>query len=298
VIKDGDRVLLYGEDGKKLLVKVESGKSKGTHLGVIEFDSIIGKNFGDVVTIGKTNKSYYLLPPTYIDNIFSMKRKTQIIYPKDSSYILMKLDIKPGTKVIDTGVGSGAMCAAIARLVGTEGKVYAYERREDFHKLATQNLTEWGLIDRVDLKLRDISMGFDERNVEALLLDVPDPENYIETCWQALGGGGRMGVICPTVNQVSMVLEKMYELPFIDVEVWESLMRQYKPYPNRLRPVDRMVAHTTFLVFARKVNAFIHKEETKQDISPETNENVIKNHDSNSELSSFSDFSEFENKEI
>ena len=275
MIKDGDRVLLYGEDGKKFLVKVEAGKSKGTHLGVIEFNNVIGKNFGDVIKIGKTNKSYYLLPPTYIDDIFSMKRKTQIIYPKDSSYILLKLDIKPGVRVIDTGVGSGAMCAAMARLVGPEGKVYAYERREDFHKLATQNLIEWGLIDRVELKLRDISMGFDETNVDALLLDVPDPENYIEICWQALGGGGRIGVICPTVNQVSMVLERVYELPFIDVEVWESLMRQYKPYPNRLRPVDRMVAHTTFLVFARKVNAFIHQEpyqnqqekDTKSDIS-------------------------------
>jgi len=264
LIKDGDRVLLYGEDGTKFLVKVEAGKKKGTHLGVVEFDSIIGMNYGDIVKIGKTNKSYYILPPTYIDDIFSMKRKTQIIYPKDSSYILLKLDIKPGKRVIDTGVGSGAMCAAMARLVGENGKVYAYERREDFYNLATQNLTEWGLIDRVELKLRDISMGFDETNIDALLLDVPDPENYIQQCWQALAGGGMMGVICPTVNQVSMVLEKMYELPFIDVEVWESLMRQYKPYPNRLRPVDRMVAHTTFLVFARKVNSFIKTEEIEQ----------------------------------
>jgi len=266
LIKDGDRVLLYGEDGTKFLVRVEAGKKKGTHLGVVEFDTIIGKNYGDVITIGKTNKSYYLLQPTYIDDIFSMKRKTQIVYPKDSSYIVMKLDIKPGSRVIDTGVGSGAMCAAIARLVGNEGKVYAYERREDFYKLATQNLTEWGLIDRVELKLRDIAFGFDETNVDALLLDVPDPENYIQVCWEALGGGGRIGVICPTVNQVSMVLEKMYELPFIDVEVWESLMRQFKPYPNRLRPVDRMVAHTTYMIFARKVNAFVKiKEESSKE---------------------------------
>ncbi len=281
LIKDGDRVLLYGEDGTKFLVRVEAGKKKGTHLGVVEFDTIIGKNYGDVITIGKTNKSYYLLQPTYIDDIFSMKRKTQIVYPKDSSYIVMKLDIKPGSRVIDTGVGSGAMCAAMARLVGNEGKVYAYERREDFYKLATQNLTEWGLIDRVELKLRDIAFGFDETNVDALLLDVPDPENYIQVCWEALGGGGRIGVICPTVNQVSMVLEKMYELPFIDVEVWESLMRQFKPYPNRLRPVDRMVAHTTYMIFARKVNAFVKiKEESSKEQTKET-EPIIQSENTN-----------------
>lgn len=286
LIKDGDRVLLYGEDGTKFLVRVEAGKKKGTHLGVVEFDKIIGKNYGDAITIGKTNKSYYLLQPTYIDDIFSMKRKTQIVYPKDSSYIVMKLDIKPGSRVIDTGVGSGAMCAAMARLVGNEGKVYAYERREDFYKLATQNLTEWGLIDRVELKLRDIVFGFDETNVDALLLDVPDPENYIQVCWEALAGGGRIGVICPTVNQVSMVLEKMYELPFIDVEVWESLMRQFKPYPNRLRPVDRMVAHTTYMIFARKVNAFVKiKEESSKEQMKEPEPIIqIENTNENAEI--------------
>jgi tRNA (adenine57-N1/adenine58-N1)-methyltransferase len=259
LIKPGDRVVLYGEDGKKFIIRVEEGGKKGTHLGVIEFNEIIGKEFGDIVMIGKTKKSYYILPPTYIDDIFSMKRKTQIIYPKDSSYILMKLDIKPGSKVIDTGVGSGAMCAAMARLVGENGKVYAYERREDFYNLALNNLNEWGLAGRVELILKDISIGFDHSNVDALLLDVPDPENYVHLCWEALAGGGRLGIICPTTNQVSMVLERLYEYPFIDVEVWESLMRQYKPYPNRLRPVDRMVAHTTFMVFARKVNKFIPK---------------------------------------
>ncbi|MGC8901966.1 MAG: tRNA (adenine-N1)-methyltransferase [Fervidobacterium sp.] len=259
MIKPGDRVVLYGEDGKKFIIRVEEGGKKGTHLGVIEFNEIIGKEFGDIVMIGKTKKSYYILPPTYIDDIFSMKRKTQIIYPKDSSYILMKLDIKPGSKVIDTGVGSGAMCAAMARLVGENGKVYAYERREDFYNLALNNLNEWGLAGRVELILKDISIGFDHSNVDALLLDVPDPENYVHLCWEALAGGGRLGIICPTTNQVSMVLERLYEYPFIDVEVWESLMRQYKPYPNRLRPVDRMVAHTTFMVFARKVNKFIPK---------------------------------------
>ncbi|ODN31094.1 tRNA (adenine-N1)-methyltransferase [Fervidobacterium thailandense] len=262
MVKDGDRVLLYGEDGSKFIVRVVAGAKKSTHLGLIEFDNLVGKRFGDTISIGKTGKTFYILPPTYVDDIFSMKRKTQIVYPKDSSYIIMKLDVKPGSRVIDTGIGSGAMCAAMARLVGETGKVYAYERREEFLKLARANLTEWGLVDRVEFVLKDISLGFDHTDVDALLLDVPDPENYVRQCWEALKGGGILGVICPTTNQVSAVLEKIYELPFVDVEVWESLMRQYKPVPARLRPVDRMVAHTTYMIFARRVNAKFSSEQT------------------------------------
>lgn len=254
IVKNGERVLLYGEDGSKFIVNVESGGKKSTHLGLLDFDQVIGRKYGDAVEIGKTGKRYYLLPPTYVDEVFAMRRKTQIIYPKDAGYILLKLDVRPGVRVVEAGVGSGAMCAAMARLVGERGKVYAYERREDFFKLAQANLETWGLIRYVELVHKDISTGFDHRDADALLLDVPDPENYVPQCWEALAGGGRFAVVCPTTNQVSAVLERLLELPFVEIEVWESLMRQYKPVPNRLRPVDRMVAHTTFLVFARKVN--------------------------------------------
>ncbi|SHH30542.1 tRNA (adenine-N1)-methyltransferase [Thermosipho atlanticus] len=257
MIKEGDKVLLYGEDGSKIIIRVEANKKKGTHLGHVDMNDIIGKKYGEQIVLGRKRRVFYLLKPTFIDLIFSMKRRTQIIYPKDASYILFKLDIKPGDRVIDTGVGSGAMCGAFARIVGKEGKVYGYERREDFYNLAKKNLKEWGLENFVELKLKDIANGFDETNVDALMLDVPDPYNYIQQCWSALKGGGKMGIICPTTNQVQEVLERLYEMPFIEVEVWENLMRRYKPVPERLRPFDRMVAHTTYLVFATKVNSKI-----------------------------------------
>lgn len=253
LIKEGDKVLLYGEDGSKIILTIEANKKKGTHLGHVDMNEIIGKEYGEQIVLGKKKRVFYLLKPTYIDLIFNMKRRTQIIYPKDASYILFKLDVKPGDRVIDTGVGSGAMCGAFARIVGEDGKVYGYERREDFYNLAKKNLEEWGLIDYVELKQRDIANGFDETEIDALMLDVPDPYNYIQQCWSALKGGGKIGIICPTTNQVQEVLEKLYEFPFIDIEVWENLMRRYKPVPDRLRPFDRMVAHTTYLVFATKV---------------------------------------------
>ncbi|QTA37100.1 tRNA (adenine-N1)-methyltransferase [Thermosipho ferrireducens] len=253
MIKEGDKVLLYGEDGSKFIITVEANKKKGTHLGHIDMEELIGKKFGEIIHIGKKRKKFFLLKPTFIDLIFSMKRKTQIIYPKDASYILFKLDVKPGDRIIDTGVGSGAMCGAFARVVGPHGKVYGYEKRKDFYALAQKNLKEWGLLENVEIKLRDIIYGFDEKEVNALLLDVPDPYNYLEKCWEALTGGGKIGIICPTTNQVQETLEKLYELPFVEIEVWENLMRKYKPVPQRLRPVDRMVAHTTYMIFATKV---------------------------------------------
>jgi len=246
----GDRVLALFEDGRSFLFKVQDGKLQ-THHGIIDLASLVGKNYGSVCET-HTKERFYIMKPRLVDEIYKMKRQTQIVYPKDIGFILLMLDVHEGKTIIDAGVGSGAMCAALAREVGTKGKVYAYERREEFKKLAQENLTKWGLADRVKIKLRDISEGFDER-VDAIFLDVPDPWNYIRQCYEALNGSGNIAIVCPTTNQVQHVLEEISKFSFVDIEVWESLFRQYKPVADRLRPFDRMVAHTAYMIFARKV---------------------------------------------
>ncbi|PLV59448.1 tRNA (adenine-N1)-methyltransferase [Thermotoga sp. KOL6] len=251
-LKPGERVLLSFEDESEFLVNLEIGKRLHTHLGVIDLNEVLEKEPGEIIRTS-VGKKGYILKPRLIDEIMNMKRRTQIVYPKDSSFIVMMLDVKEGDKVIDTGVGSGAMCAVLARNVGSTGRVFAYERREEFAKLAESNLKSWGLINRVTIKVRDISEGFDEKNVDSLFLDVPDPWNYIDRCWEALRGGGRFATVCPTTNQVQETLKKLHEFPFVKIEVWESLFRQYKPVPERLRPMDRMVAHTAYMIFATKV---------------------------------------------
>ncbi len=250
-IEYGSRVYIVASDGSDFLVTVERGKKLGTHLGVVSLDDLVWMEYGSSV---KTQKGevFYLLEPGIVESVFKMKRRTQIVYPKDMGFILLMLDVKVGDRVIEAGVGSGAMTGALARAVGEQGRVYAYEKRRDFHDLALSNLERWGLSKRVVLKLRDISEGFDERNVDALFLDVPDPWNHLENAWRALKGGGRLSVVCPTTNQVQEVLKVIESLPFIDVEVWENLFRRYKPNPERLRPFDRMVAHTTYMIFAIK----------------------------------------------
>jgi len=252
LIEDGDRIFLIGDDGEEFVTEVKAGKKFGTHLGAFLFDEIIGKPYGTSVKTSK-GKVLYAIEPGYIDNVFHMNRRTQVVYPKDSSYILMKLDIFEGKRVIDVGAGSGTMSYLFAKAVGRSGRVYTYERREDFYNLAKENLTRWGVIDRVDMKLRDISDGVDEINVDAFFLDVPYPWNYISVVWRSLKGGGRFCTVVPTTNQVQNVLEEMEKFPFVMVEVWESMFRQYKPVPERLRPFDRMVAHTAYMIFAIKV---------------------------------------------
>lgn len=253
-IQREDRVYIWLEDGRDYLVRVIPGKSLGTHLGNLELSDLLGREFGEYVLTSKGKKAF-LLQPGVVENIFHMRRKTQIVYPKDLGYILLMLDVKTGDRVIDVGLGSGAMCGALARLVGENGRVYAYERREEFIALAEDNLREWGVAERVTIHLRDIEEGFVEKDVDALFLDVPEPWRYLRQCWEALRGGGRMAIVSPTAGQVMEVLRGLEALPFVDVQVWESLFREYKPNPATFRPFDRMVAHTTYMIFARKVFA-------------------------------------------
>lgn len=250
-VKPNDRVVLAFEDNTSFIVQVQE-TTLGTHKGIIDLANLIGKPYGSRCESRNGNR-FVIMRPRLVDEIFKMNRRTQIVYPKDIGYILLMLDVKEGDFVIDAGIGSGAMCAALARCVGSSGKVFAYEKREDFKSLAESNLSKWGLLERVVIKLKDIKEGFDEV-VDAIFLDVPDPWNYIQHCYNALTGSGNLGIVCPTTNQVQMVLAELEKYNFVDVEVWESLFRQYKPVHERLRPFDRMVAHTAFMIFARKVS--------------------------------------------
>lgn len=253
-IREGDRIYLYLEDGKEYLLHVKEDRVFGTHLGNIVLRDILGKESGEYVLTSEGKKAY-LFQPGIVENIFHMRRRTQIVYPKDLGYILLYLDVKAGDRVIDVGLGSGAMCGALARIVGPLGKVYAYEKREEFIRVAVENLSDWGVLDRVEIKSRDIEQGFEERDVDALFLDVPQPWDYLRQCWEALRGGGRIGIVSPTASQVMEVLKGLHTLPFLAISVWESLFREYKTNPSTFRPLDRMVAHTTYMIFARKVFA-------------------------------------------
>jgi tRNA (adenine57-N1/adenine58-N1)-methyltransferase catalytic subunit len=153
------------------------------------------------------------------------------------------------------------LTTALAYMVGPQGHVTTYEAREPMQKLAIKNITRLGLADRVTFKLRDIAEGFDETNVDSLFLDVPNPYDYVAQVRAALKPGGFFGSLLPTTNQVQMLLMELRRERFAFVEVCEIMLRFYKAVPARLRPTDRMVAHTGYLIFGRPVAEGVLEDE-------------------------------------
>ncbi len=255
-VRETDLVILFdSEKKKKYFINLSLTKGKfNTEKGEIDLSEVVGKPYGSVI---KTHKGYpyLILPCTLYEFImFKLNRLTQIVYPKDAAYILLRLDVKPGDLVVESGIGSGALTAVFAQAVGETGKVVSYEKREEFIKNALSNLRKVGLDSRVEVKHRDISEGFDEEEkADALFLDVREPWLYLDKAYSALKPGRFLGILVPTANQVIETLKVLEGMPFIDLEVSEILLRKYKTVPERFRPEDRMPAHTAYLIFARKM---------------------------------------------
>jgi len=247
-----DLVLILSPEGKRFLVRIEP-KKFSTHHGEINLEALTQISPGNVIYTHK-NIPFITTRPTLYDLIFHIKRITQIIYPKELGYILIRLGIRPGSKVIECGTGSGALTLTLAWWVRPNGRVYSYEKEERFIKVCLENLNYAGLKEWVELKHKDIGNGFDEKNVDAVFLDVKTPWMYFRHAWEALKGGCILGILVPTTNQITESLKFLNNNGFKDIEVIEILLRRYKTVAERLRPEDRMVAHTGYLIFARKVN--------------------------------------------
>jgi tRNA (adenine57-N1/adenine58-N1)-methyltransferase len=180
-----------------------------------------------------------------------IKRGTQIIYPKDAAYLVHRLNLRAGSRVVEAGTGSGVLTTALAWAVAPLGKVYTYEVRQDTYQLARRNLERVGLLPYVEMSLGSIDEGFRQTDVDALFLDVRAPWEFLNAARAALKPGGFFASLVPTTNQVSDLLNGLDQHGFADVAVEELLLRAYKPVADRLRPDDNMNGHTGFLVFAR-----------------------------------------------
>lgn len=250
--RDGDLVQLVGLRHKHFIFNLQAGAKFETHRGVLQHDDLIGKAWGTQV-FSHLGSPFFLLQPSLGDLLTNLPRTTQIMYPKDIGFILVTMGVGPGQTVMEAGSGSGSMTTALAYAVGAEGRVISYEVRPDMQNLARKNLTRFGLDSRVDFKLRDIGEGFDETDADSFFLDVPNPYDYIAQVRAALKPGGFLCCLIPTFNQVEKTLQSLRQTNFAFLEVCEILLRYYKPEPTRLRPTDRMVAHTGFLLFGRKI---------------------------------------------
>lgn len=251
--QENDLILLIGQDRKQFVVRLRAGGQLQTHRGCINHDELLGQPLGREIH-SHLGYPFVVLEPSTFDLVNQLKRTTQIMYPKDIGYILLKLNVMPGSQIVEAGTGSGGLTVALARAVGPDGCLYSYEIRPDILQLARKNLEALGLAGRVEFKLRDIAQGFDELEVDALFLDVRQPWAYLSQVVETLKDGGFWGAILPTTNQVTELLVALEaQQTFGHIEVEEVLVRPYKAVPARLRPMDRMIAHTGYLVFARKV---------------------------------------------
>lgn len=262
--QEDDLAMLVGRDHKHFILRLKPEGELQTHRGVIKHSALIGQPWGSQIET-HLGSQFFLVEPSLHDILLNIRRTSQIIFPKDIGYILLYLSVGPGKTVVEAGTGSGALTTALAWTVGPQGRVISYDRREDMQDLARRNLRKNGLEDRVEFKLKDISQGFDETDVDALFLDLPSPHLLLPQVRSALRSGGAFGAILPTTNQVAELLEALEHHNFAFVEVCELFLRYYKVVPQRLRPTDRMVAHTGYLIFARPVLTRPELDEAEDD---------------------------------
>lgn len=254
VAKEGDVVLLVSPERKHYLIRLKPGEEWHCHRGAIRHDELIGRPLGRTVYT-QHNAAFLALEPSTHDLIHELPRTTQIIYSKDAAQIALRLSLYPGRTVVEAGTGSAGLTLVMARAVMPTGHIYSYETRPDSFDMARANLDELGLLPYVTLYNRDIGAGFHEKDVDAVFLDLREPWYFLGHAWNALKGSGFFGALVPTVNQVSELLEAMKAFSFGDIHVEEIIQRPWKAVSGRLRPEDRMIAHSAFLVFARKIEA-------------------------------------------
>jgi len=250
---DGDWVLLTTDKGKNWLVRLIHGEYFSCHLGTIAHDEIIGKQEGDEWITPKGQKIFFF-SPTLTDFLFHIKRRTQIIYPKDIGAILCYGDIRPHMSVLESGVGSGALTVFLLAYLAGCGILVSVEAREEFAKLAENNIRRvfgkkpdnWHLVVS-DIELPGISAQFDR-----LILDLPEPWKAVPSATPLLKRGGILVSLSPQISQIQWVNRELKKQGFRFIQVFEILKRDWYVDEKRLRPMDRMVAHTGFLIVARK----------------------------------------------
>lgn len=250
---EGDLVLLVGQRQNFHLIPLIKDGELQTHRGVIYHNDLIGRPWGSKVVSHRGNP-FFILQPGIEEIIRTTKRNTQIMYAKDIGYVLLKMNIMSGATVIEAGTGSGSLTQVIAAVIGDSGHLYSYEARKEMQNLAIKNLRRVGLEDRVTFIHKNIEEGFDQENINSLFLDLPNPYDYMTTVKKALMPGGFFGTILPTTNQIVKLLTALRRYGFSNIEVSEIMLRYYQAEANKLRPTDRMVAHTGYLIFARSTH--------------------------------------------
>ena len=257
--REGDRVQLTGPKGRLHTITLRPDGELHTHHGVLKHSDLIGAPDGSVVT-NSSGHDYLALRPLLRDFAMSMPRGAAIIYPKDSAQIVMQADIFPGATVVEAGVGSGALSLALLRAIGDDGRLVSFERRDDFAEVAKANVeTFFGTDpDTWDVVVGDLAEElpnqFAPGTVDRVVLDMLAPWECMDVVADALTPGGVVLCYIATATQLSRVAEYIRGTGlFTDPDASETMVRGWHVEGLAVRPDHRMVAHTGFLLTARRL---------------------------------------------
>ncbi len=244
----GDKVLVVDSKNRRYLVTLREGGEFHTHAGVIPHSSFVGQDEGTTLRSG-SGARYLTIRPTLSDFVLSMPRGAQVVYPKDLGPLLLLADIHVGARVLEAGVGSGALSMAMLQ---AGASVTGYEIRPDFAATALKNVHAF-LGPDVDYRVeeRDVYAGIDDVGLDSVVLDLPEPWRVVKHAEVALHPGGIFVSYLPTIGQVAQLHEAMEASPFGMAQTVEVLQRSWHVQGQSVRPDHRMVAHTGFLTSAR-----------------------------------------------
>lgn len=253
LLRDGDSILFIDRKQRQYLRTIRAGKKVNVRGAAFAAEDLIGMTEGTIVR-SSTGEYLQVFRPTYAQLIPNLPRQAQVIYPKDIGTILMWGDIHPGAHVIEVGVGPGATSMAMLRMIGPTGTLTTYELREEFATMARGNVARFhGDAPNWTIKIRDAYEGFDETGIDRMMVDLSEPWRVVPHAARALRAGGVFVGFTPTVLQLKQLVDELRATSFAQVEVLESLQRGWHIKDRSVRPEHRMVAHSGFLVIARRL---------------------------------------------
>ena len=249
-LQAGEPVLLIDRKRRRYLIDLAEGGEFHSHSGVLPHDELIGNPEGQTYRSSR-GMVFIALRPTITDYVLKMPRGAQVVYPKDIGPILVQADIFPGARVLESGLGSGALSTALLR---AGAQITGYEIRDDFEAMARENVARFlgaEALESYDTHVRDVYQGIDETDLDRVVLDLPEPWQVVPHAAAALRLGGIFLAYTPSIIQASQLHEALEESPFGMAETLEVLHRGWHVQGLAVRPDHRMVAHTGFLTHAR-----------------------------------------------
>lgn len=245
--------MLVDESGRKHFIRLEKRMLDIPGLGVVDGRALLETGYGRDIKIG--SKTLIMMKPSLRDSISFMERKAQIITPKDSFIVPFYLDIGCGCRVIEGGVGSGGMTIVLLKAVGPKGRVYSYETREDFAAVARRNLATTENCEAWELTIGDICTSRLPSDVDAAVLDIPNPWDALPNVVSALRVGGHVCAYVPNANQLDTAVRKMRAMELDEVTAFETIQREMVVHEGGVRPSFETLGHTGYLAFGRKTRA-------------------------------------------